>query len=75
MKCPKCDTKMDVINTYAVPGGNTQKWQCVCRTVVVVANVAVILAVDPEHGQGAASMAKRLEGKIERLKKTIKDAV
>lgn len=63
MKCPGCQQRMRCTNSYRVPGGRTQRMECLtkgCRKVVAAVTRTEIVAVDPGRGQGAAALAKKL---------------
>lgn len=63
MKCPKCDHRMRCTNGYRVPGGSALRYECgQCQTVVTAHAIQKIkiVAIDPEYGEGAAALAKRL---------------
>lgn len=61
MICPKCQKeRMKVTHSYSVPGGSTQRLECPrCLTVATVE--AVVIAIDPRYGEGAAARAARLK--------------
>jgi predicted Zn finger-like uncharacterized protein len=60
MNCPKCDTQMRV--THSIRAGNdamTQRVECPkCNTVGTVQ--AILVNINPGHGEGAAAIAKKL---------------
>lgn len=64
MKCPKCGQTMRVTHSYkAGASGSTQRLECSqakCGTVGVTQTVLV--AINPKHGEGAYSAARKLAG-------------
>lgn len=64
MHCAACEkqgvrARVRVTNTYAVPGGQTQRAECpACNRVLVY--VTLSLGSAEEHGQGAYALAQRL---------------
>lgn len=59
MICEKCGGKLLVNNTYRTTGGKTQRLECVdCLTVHTA--VTVVVNSDPDRGEGAAALAKRI---------------
>jgi hypothetical protein len=62
MKCPKCQREMRVVNTYqAGDHATTQRLACICGTVGTVQ--AILVNVDPPHGQGARALAEKIRKK------------
>lgn len=59
MRCIKCDGKLEVKNTYSVDQVKTQKLECV-DCFCVHTSVVVLVNVDPERGEGAAALVKRI---------------
>lgn len=59
-QCPKCKNKMRVTHTYSIgEKGRTQRLYCEkCHTVATA--VALVVNIDPEYGQGAAKLAKKI---------------
>lgn len=51
MKCPDCNTEMQVTHSYSDPAGKTQRWVCKCGTVLV--SETTVVAVNPGRGKGA----------------------
>lgn len=61
MNCPRCGGILKVTHSYAIDGGRTQRRECVtCHLVVTTQTVMVY--VDPGYGQGAAALARKLNG-------------
>jgi hypothetical protein len=59
MNCPKCNEPMKVTHTYKVPGGATQRLEC-GQCLVIATVEAMIVALNPGYGEGAAARAQRL---------------
>jgi hypothetical protein len=67
MKCiaKGCDGQLKVTNTYSGgERGKAQRRQCEKCGLVVVTQT-LILHVDPQHGQGAAAVARRMRDERE----------
>lgn len=61
MECPKCSKSMTMTHSYRVTYGRTQRYCCSnpkCRCVVTAQTS--IVAIDPKYGEGASSLAGRL---------------
>lgn len=60
MNCEKCKAKLEVSHTYSAPGGKTQRLECPeCLTVHTA--ITVLVNNDPDKGEGAAALAKKME--------------
>lgn len=61
MKCPKqCGARLKVTHTYrAGDAGTTRRLSCP-RCGAVVTAVTIAVAVDPKYGQGASSLAQKM---------------
>ena len=59
MNCKSCGGKLKVKNSYRTPNGKTQRLECECCYCVHTAAVLLINS-DPERGEGAAALAKRI---------------
>jgi len=57
--CKCCSGKLKVKHSYGTPSGKSQRLECEDCFVVHTAVVAIV-NVDPERGQGAHALAKRL---------------
>jgi hypothetical protein len=67
VECPKCASELKVSNKfYAGPSANTRRLECTgvgCR--VVFTSVELIVGENESRGQGAYSVARKLnEGKL-----------
>lgn len=61
MRCLKCGHDMIVTHSYdAGPGGQTQRLECSGCSCIATART-LIMATDPEYGQGAAAVARRMK--------------
>ncbi len=64
MKCPKCEASLRVVHTYdCEDNGRVQRRECAnprCGAVVVSHTQVRILAVDPQFGRGAISLAREM---------------
>lgn len=60
MRCKRCDGKLKVTHTYSTPRGRCQRAECPdCLTTHTL--LAVVVNVDPDRGEGAQALSKRLE--------------
>ena len=64
MICPQCKVKAVVEQTFAESAGTARRGTCPqCRRVLT--EVAFVTSVNPNRGQGAAAMARKIrEGRV-----------
>jgi hypothetical protein len=62
VNCPKCGNSLDVTHSYrAGVGVGTQRQECSkCNCVLTAVTFVIVMNVDPDYGQGAAKIAKKL---------------
>lgn len=59
MICRECGEKIRVRQTYATPTGKTQRLECEgCH--MTFTGVLLIVNQDPDRGEGAAALARRI---------------
>lgn len=59
MRCPRCKGKMKVTHSYTTDAGRSQRLECKCGLTATA--VSVIVAIDPETGQGVGAYVKKLQ--------------
>lgn len=60
MKCPKCGSRINATHTFSAgPQGSTRRSVCSkCRKTFTI--VQAIVAEDPDSGEGAYALAKKM---------------
>lgn len=69
MNCENCGSKnTKVTHTFVVEGASARTQRMYCHNCGVdYAVVCFVVAKEPQHGEGAAALARKLRGKKPRL--------